>query len=173
MKLPAPVLAAPPDDPALKEPVRGFVSWYLDGALVGCIGLVESQMPLLDFVSRFALQAGTADRRTPDLRAEQVPRLDFELHLLGESEPLCGEDGQRALGLRAIAEALEVGKDGLWLTHPGGARAFFLPSVWEQLPRADAFVLALARKAGLDPSSGECDQCRGAVLRAWTLHDRG
>jgi AmmeMemoRadiSam system protein A len=171
MRVEAPPLGPPPPDPRLDEAVRGFVSWHLEGRLVGCIGLVESTMPLRDFVVRFAVQAGLHDRRTPPLEVEQLDRLDFELHLLSAEEPMLDASGERLRGLEAIASALEAGRDGLWLTHPSGARAFYLPSVWEQLSNPRDFVQQLARKAGLDPHAADCDECTGAVLRAWTLHD--
>jgi len=129
-------------------------------------------MPLQAFVERFAVQAGVGDQRTPDLLAEQVSHLDFELHLLSESTPLLMPEGGLARGLDSIARALVPKLDGLWLMHPSGARAFFLPAVWEQLPRSEDFVRALARKAGLDLQGPECKACSGAVLRAWTMHDR-
>ena len=171
MRVPGVTLDPPPADPRLDEPVRGFVSWHLAGRLVGCIGLVESAMPLREFVSRFSVQAGMYDRRTPSLEPQQLERLDFELHLLTERAPLVDASGTPVRGLKAIAAALEPGVDGLWLTHPSGARAFYLPSVWEQLSTPGAFVDELARKAGLDPRAAACDECTGAVMRAWTLHD--
>ena len=162
-------LLAAPEDPRLDEPVRGFVSWYLDGSLQGCIGVVESAMPLRAFVERFAVQAALHDRRTPALTKRDRPRLDFELHLLSDGQPMIDAHGQRLRGLAAIAAALVPEQDGLWLTHPSGARAFFLPSVWEQLPEASDFVHSLARKAGIDPHSAQADACEGAVMRGRTL----
>ena len=172
MGVTAPPVPSRPAERNLDEPVRGFVSWHSGGALVGCIGLVESVRPLQAFVERFAVQAGVGDKRTPDLLAEQVSRLDFELHLLSESTPLLAPEGGLARGLESIAQALIPKLDGLWLMHPSGARAFFLPAVWEQLPRSEDFVRALARKAGLDLHGRDCETCSGAVLRAWTMHDR-
>lgn len=162
----------PPDPRTAAKVVRGFVSWHLNGQLQGCIGLVESEMPLEDFVRRFAVQAGLHDARTPALRVADLPHLDFELHLLSAQRAMVDGEGQRLRGLDALASALQPEHDGLWLTHPSGARAFFLPSVWAQLPRPRDFVDALARKAGLDPQSREAHACEGAVVRAWTLHDR-
>ena len=58
---------------------------------------------------------------------------------------------KKKLDARSEAEAqaaLRPGVDGVVLDYRG-ARATFLPQVWEQLPQPQQFLAALKRKAGL------------------------
>lgn len=141
--LPTPPAPALPDHPALSRPGATFVTLHdAAGELRGCVGRTEASRPLGDDVRANALAAAFHDSRFTPLRADEWPGLQVEVSLLGEPEPLavCGE-------AEALA-ALRPGVDGLILEWRG-ARATFLPQVWEKLPDAAAFMAALKRKAGL------------------------
>lgn len=147
-----------PDDPALRLPARLFVSWHDGPNLVGCIGTLSPWPELEAGVDRYARLAGVHDRRTPPASGEQWGRLHAEISLLGEPREL------EVTGLPAIALALRPGKDGVILRR-GDQSAFFLPVVWKTLPDPAAFLVALCRKAGLDPGL-DGPHCTAAVMEA-------
>ncbi len=146
----------PPNDPALGAPARVFVSWHLDGKLVGCMGTLEPRPSLLDAVDHFAIASGLKDPRSSGVTAEQFPRLGCEVSILSDPEPI---DGQ---GLSDIEAALEPGRHGVIL-RLFGHKAVYLPVVWTLIPQPSAFLEALCRKAGLEP------QRDGEKVSGWTF----
>lgn len=132
-----------PRDPALEGPTRAFVSWHHGRKLVGCIGTLQPRLGLEATVRTYAVEAGLRDPRTPPATVQMLPDMRCEISVLGEPVPM------RVTGVDAITERLRPGVDGLVL-RDGERRAVFLPVVWESLPKPDAFVDALLRKARID-----------------------
>lgn len=126
----------------LREPGATFVTLEFGAQLHGCIGSIEAHRPLGDDVRRNALLAAFEDPRSHPLRADELPRVDLTVALLGPLQPFAFVDEQDA---RA---KLRPGVDGLlltWHTH----RGVFLPKVWDKLPTPREFLDQLKRKAGL------------------------
>ncbi len=141
--LPTPPADAPPHHPALSEPGATFVTLLsADGELRGCVGRLEASRALGDDVRANARAAAFNDTRFAPLRAHEWHGLRVEVSLLDAPEPLA---------VRSEAEALATlrpGIDGV-IFEWRGARATFLPQVWEQLPEPAGFLATLKRKAGL------------------------
>ena len=132
-----------PDDPALDEAARAFVSWHEGARLVGCIGTLEKRLSLEATVRTYAVQSGLHDPRTRSATVADLPKIRCEISVLSDPQPLT------VTGLDAIRDALIPGRDGL-VIREGRRRAVFLPVVWEQLRDSEAFVTHLCRKAGID-----------------------
>lgn len=138
-----PMGAEPPAHPALSRPGATFVTLHdRHGDLRGCVGRLEASRPLIDDVQANAVAAAFNDSRFPPLRADEWPGLRVEVSLLDAAQPMSFASEADALA------QLRPGVDGVIL-ECGGARATFLPQVWEQLPDARGFMSALKRKAGL------------------------
>ncbi|MBU2781717.1 MAG: AmmeMemoRadiSam system protein A [Acidithiobacillus caldus] len=131
-----------------------FVTLNKRGRLRGCIGNLQAIQPLVVDVAENAFNAAFRDPRFPPVERSELDRLDIHISLLGTPEPLAAQSEAELL------QSLEPGKDGL-IIEAQGHRATFLPSVWEQLPRPEDFLLQLKRKAGL----AEHGWPRG--MRAW------
>ncbi len=131
-----------------------FVTLTVDDRLRGCVGTVRPFRPLAEDVRDNAHAAALRDSRFPPLGEDEVDAVRIEVSLLSPLEEIPAPD--RA----ALAALLEPGLDGL-LIDGAGARAVFLPQVWEGLAEPAAFVDHLARKAGL--AAGEWP----SGLRAW------
>jgi len=133
-----------PHPPWLSEPGATFVTLRLGGALRGCIGSLEADLPLIDDVRRNAVHAALRDPRFPPLRADELERITLEVSLLSPPEPfpVTSEADARAR-LRPMI-------DGVLLTY-GDRRATFLPQVWESLPDPADFLAELKKKARLPP----------------------
>lgn len=141
--LPAPHTDAPPHHPALSQPGATFVTLFsADGELRGCVGRLEASRALGDDVRANARAAAFNDTRFAPLRAHEWPGMRVEVSLLDAPEPLAVRSEAEALA------ALRPGIDGV-VFEWHGARATFLPQVWEQLPEPARFLTALKRKAGL------------------------
>ena len=128
--------------PALDASLANFVTLQLQGDLRGCVGVLEPDGPVAWSVARNARNAAFNDPRFPALTPAELPRVVLDISLLSESVPLHIEDEG------SLLKCLRPGADGLIL-QLGQQRATFLPSVWEQLPRPEAFLRALKIKAGL------------------------
>jgi AmmeMemoRadiSam system protein A len=130
------------DHPWLHDPAATFVTLTQQGALRGCIGSLEPHRPLQEDVSANAVAAAISDPRFPPLRAGELGHTRIEVSLLSATTRMEIESEAHALAL------LRPGVDGIVL-HYQHSRGTFLPQVWESLPRAEDFLNALKRKAGL------------------------
>ena len=119
-----------------------FVTLNIDGQLRGCIGNLTSAETVLDGVKRNAIHAAFHDPRFAPLSKEELGRLEIEVSVLTEPQPLVYRDWQD------LIKKLRVHVDGVIL-RKGHARATFLPQVWEQLPTPEEFLAHLCIKAGL------------------------
>jgi AmmeMemoRadiSam system protein A len=126
---------------ALADAGACFVTLEIDGELRGCIGSLEARRPLANDVADNAFNAAFRDPRFPPLTDEEFAQIDLHISVLSAPQPM-------AVRSRAgLLAQLRPGIDGLVLDD-GQRRATFLPSVWEQLPRAEDFVAHLLRKGG-------------------------
>lgn len=93
-----------------------FVTLHINGKLRGCIGLIESQMPLKETVYEMAYHAAFHDPRFPALTVEELPEIDLEISVL--TKPKTIESPQ----------LIRLGQDGIILSKDN-CRALFLPQV--------------------------------------------
>lgn len=132
----------PPTDPALQAPCGTFVTLKIGGDLRGCIGTLTGREPLVDGVRTHALNAAFHDPRFGPLTAEELARVNIEVSVLTEPQALSYD------GADDLIAKLRPHVDGIIL-RKGNASATFLPQVWEQLPKPEAFLSHLCLKAGL------------------------
>jgi hypothetical protein len=127
--------------PGLDAMRATFTTLRRHGELRGCCGSIEAACALAADVWRNAWVSAFRDPRFVPLRRDDFASLTLEISVLGPLEPIA------AGSERELVEQLRPDVDGLLLAADIG-RATFLPAVWEQLPEPEAFVRALARKAG-------------------------
>ena len=135
----------------LRQSAGAFVTLHTGGELRGCIGYIESKLPLFQTVAEGALAAAFHDPRFPPLRQEEAASLDVEISILSPPFPIAPED-------------VEVGKHGLLVTAAGG-RGLLLPQVavehgWDR----EQFIEETCVKAGLPRTAWK----EGATLSAFT-----
>jgi hypothetical protein len=135
-------MAGLPADPALQAPCGTFVTLKIGGDLRGCIGTLTGREPLVEGVRTHALNAAFHDPRFGPLTADELSRVTIEVSVLTEPQPL------RYDGADDLIARLRPNVDGVIL-RKGYASATFLPQVWEQLPKPEAFLSHLCLKAGL------------------------
>nr|WP_320192508.1 AmmeMemoRadiSam system protein B [uncultured Desulfobacter sp.] len=121
-----------------------FVTLTLDGHLRGCIGSLQATEPVTDNIRHNALNAAFHDPRFPGLTQEEFKNLNIEVSILTPSSPLDYRDADDLL------TKLMPFRDGV-IIRKGMKSATFLPQVWKQLPKPEAFLGYLCQKAGLDP----------------------
>jgi AmmeMemoRadiSam system protein A len=134
----------PPGKPhreSLLKDANVFVTLKRGKALRGCIGNVDSTLPLYRAVQEMAIAAATRDPRFAEVTDEELDHLEIELSVLGERAPVSGPGD------------IKVGRDGLMI-ELGGRRGLLLPQVasergWD----TEAFLAALCEKAGLPAES--------------------
>nr|WP_050799647.1 AmmeMemoRadiSam system protein A [Thiocapsa marina] len=133
----------PHDYPAALQAERAtFVTLQIDGALRGCIGVLEAIRPLVLDVAHNAFAAAFQDPRFPPLTRAELPRLEIHISVLTPPHAMQFSSEADLLG------QIRPGIDGLIL-EDRGRRGTFLPSVWEQLPSPSEFLEHLRYKAGL------------------------
>jgi len=137
-------LAVNPDDyPETLRPLRAtFVTLETGGQLRGCIGALVAYQPLVQDVARHAYAAAFEDPRFPELRPDELPKLEIFISVLSPPEPM------RFSSEEDLLAQVRPGVDGLILQFHQ-YRATFLPAVWESLPDPYIFLTHLKQKAGL------------------------
>lgn len=128
--------------PQLRESGASFVTLHRLGELRGCIGSLIPHRPLAEDIAENAYSAAFSDSRFPPLREEELEGLDIHISILSPAEPMHFNSEADLLA------QLRPGVDGL-IMEEGLRRGTFLPSVWEQLPKAELFLRHLKQKAGL------------------------
>lgn len=129
-------------DAILCAPRACFVTLKINGDLRGCIGSLEAYRPLYLDVAHNAFSAAFRDPRFEPLQADEFKRLELHISVLTPPEPMTVRNQADLL------DQLRPGVDGL-VIEDGSKRATFLPSVWEQLPDPNEFLLHLKYKAGM------------------------
>ena len=117
---------------------------YEHRELRGCIGYVEPVKPLAEAVIDVALQAAFQDPRFPPLRPEELPRVTFEVSVLGPLEKLPDDPLERL-------HSFEIGRHGL-VARRGFMQGLLLPQVpVEYLWDEETFLAETCVKAGMEP----------------------
>jgi AmmeMemoRadiSam system protein A len=145
----------------LNEPGGAFVTLHAHGDLRGCIGYIESAMPLSRVVEDVAEKAAFEDPRFPPLTPDEYPEVRMEISILSP--------------LRRIAspEEIVIGSHGLLLEH-GWHRGLLLPQVatehrWDRT----AFLENVARKAGLPATAWKDPSARIFIFTADIIREQG
>jgi AmmeMemoRadiSam system protein A len=149
----------PPDNVVLRRPSGAFVTLKRSGKLRGCIGRMESELPLWETVALMARAAAFEDPRFPPVTADELAGLDLEISVLTPFEPL--ED----------TSLLEVGKHGL-LVEKGFYRGVLLPQVAvEQNWDAGEFLANVCLKASLPVDAWKDPDTRLFVFSATIIEE--
>lgn len=145
-----------PDHPALGALSGVFVSLHREGALRGCLGRLESDLPLGLATQRMAVAAARDDPRFPPLSADELEGLEIEVSVLSQPR-------------RARPEEVEPGRHGVVLRH-AGRQGVLLPQVasqygWSRLELLDA----VSRKAGLAQDAWRREESELLVFTAQVI----
>lgn len=144
-----------------RESGAAFVTLRRGGALRGCIGSLQWDLPLEDVVRTMAWKAASQDPRFPPVRTSELDELRVEISVLTPPAPIAGE-----------ADVI-VGEHGLLLTL-GEHRGLLLPQVatergWD----ARTFLEHTARKAGLAANDWQLPDARLEAFTAEHFSDAG
>jgi AmmeMemoRadiSam system protein A len=123
--------------PPLAEPGAAFVTLRLDGRLRGCIGTFAPSRPTLAHeIIAVAILAATRDPRFPPVVPAELPRLRYEVSIVGALEPA------------ASLEDLDPAAYGVVVEGERG-RAGLLPGL-DTIDTPDRQVAVARAKAGLE-----------------------
>lgn len=122
--------------PDIDWPGGLFVTLRKHGELRGCIGTIETDKPLVEELSRLAVQSATADWRFTPVKSEELREIAIEISLLTTPQPI-----------NNVSE-IEIGQHGIIMENDG-RRSLFLPHVaTEQGWDRAATIKHLAEKGG-------------------------
>ena len=125
----------------LKQQHGVFVTLTKSGVLRGCVGFVETALPLHQCVQRAAVLAAVQDRRFPPVTADELDNIDIEISVLSPMKKIIDPT------------LIEVGRHGLFISS-GSRSGLLLPQVAleNKWPRR-IFLEQACRKAGLPPDA--------------------
>lgn len=141
-----------------------FVTLTRRGALRGCIGALQAQIPLAEDVRQHAVAAALDDFRFSPVQPDELDQIEIEVSVLTEPEPL------RYEGPEDLIRRLSPGVDGVILTS-GAHRATFLPQVWEKVPDAELFLEMLCEKAGLPAGAWREGRLQVSTYQVESFHE--
>jgi AmmeMemoRadiSam system protein A len=154
------VVDQPDGDRALAQAAATFVTLERGEALLGCVGTLEPNEPLVANVARNAWNAAFADPRLPSVTTADYAVMSVKISVLSPLSPM------RARSWRDVLRAVRPGRDGV-LVEAGGTRATLLPAVWAKLDDPAQFLDVLWHKAGLRPR----DWLPGTTVRRYTTEE--
>ena len=130
------VLETQPSQELLQQ--RGaFVTIRIDGDLRGCIGYMESLLPLAEVVAEVAVKAALDDPRFPPLTVQELDQATLEISILSPLHRIHRK------------EEVIVGTHGVML-EMGFGKGVLLPQVATEYGwNAEEFLEAVSRKSGL------------------------
>ncbi|MGB5875449.1 MAG: AmmeMemoRadiSam system protein A [Bacteroidota bacterium] len=143
----------------LAKPGGAFVTIKLGGLLRGCIGYIESSLPVGAVVAEVAEKAALEDPRFPPLTFAEAETMEVEVSVLSPLNPV------------ADIEEIQVGVHGLVL-ELGKNRGLLLPQVaaeygWDRR----AFLEHTARKSGLPPNAWEDPRAKIYLFSAHVVRE--
>jgi AmmeMemoRadiSam system protein A len=149
-----------PPSGRLAEPSGAFVTVRIGKDLRGCIGYIESHLPLAEVVREVAMKAATEDPRFMPMSQSELARATLEVSILSP--------------LKQIADVgeIEVGTHGL-LLEMGRHRGLLLPQVaseygWDR----ETFLDNTARKAGLPQKAWKDPEAKIFVFSAEIIEEQ-
>ncbi len=128
-----------PAPPREAQPHGGvFVTLHQHRRLRGCMGTLDTDLPLAEAVRQAVLSAALHDPRFPPVGVQELAELDLEVSVLSRPEPMRGLD------------ELILGRHGV-LVRRGPQRGLFLPqvAVEHHLDRETFLSRCCDEKAGL------------------------
>ena len=138
-----------PKNERLKELGAAFVTLKKDDgtehwSLRGCIGSLVAVRPLYEDIIINAKNAAFSDPRFPPLQENETENLIIEISVLTQPQEVEFKNIEELLSYLNEKKSWLIIQ--LWIKQ-----ATFLPSVWEELPNPDQFLLHLIYKAWLTP----------------------
>jgi len=144
----------------LEKKMGVFVTLHHRGKLRGCIGTLEPVLSLAKEVVENARHAAFHDPRFPGLTQKEFLEIDMEISVLTPPRTM------DYTGSEDLKKKLKPVIHGVIL-EKHGAKATFLPQVWDQLPDPETFLEHLCRKAGL---SSHAWKDSDIVIQTYTVH---
>lgn len=131
-----------PDDPLMLEDRAVFVTLHKDNELRGCIGHMQSRMPLYQAVIEMAVSAAVNDYRFPKVSKKELADINIEISVLTPMQQVYDPD------------QIRMGIDGVWV-QKGYQSGVYLPQVatetgWDRKTFLESLC---AHKAGLAPDA--------------------
>jgi AmmeMemoRadiSam system protein A len=129
----------PPETSTLLDDKAGaFVTLKIDGELRGCIGTIEpTQDSLAEEIIENAISAGFYDPRFPEIKAEELPQLEYSVDVLSPAEEVSGP------------EALDPKKYGV-IVQSGAKKGLLLPDL-DGVDTVERQLDIALQKAGIAP----------------------
>lgn len=143
----------------LLQPGGAFVTIRIDRELRGCIGYMESHLPLVEVVAEVAAKAALDDPRFPPLMLTELDRASLEISILSPLHRVRGKDD------------IQVGTHGLML-ELGFSKGVLLPQVATEYGwNAEQFLEAVCRKSGLPGSAWREPDAKISVFSAEVIDE--
>ena len=100
----------------LKQHAGAFVTIHKDGRLRGCIGMIESNLPLFETIIEMAIESSSSDPRFEPVKIDELKALEIEVSVLFPKKRIKNID------------EIVLGKHGV-IVKRGYASGVFLPQV--------------------------------------------
>jgi AmmeMemoRadiSam system protein A len=152
-------IVGPVPSSELLEPHGAFVTLRINSELRGCIGYMESSLPLAEVVAEVARKAALEDPRFDPLTLQELEQVTVEVSIISQPVRIHGKD------------EICIGKHGLILDL-GYSKGVLLPQVateygWD----AEQFLEGVCMKAGVQKLAWQNLDARISVFTAEVISE--
>ncbi len=126
----------------LERPGGAFVTLKREGQLRGCIGTLESTVPLWRTVEQAARQAATIDYRFDPVQPDELARIRIEVSVISPLERIPEPKDP---------SSIRLGRDGLCIRYKQRSGVLLPQVAADREWSADEFLEHVCLKAGLKP----------------------
>jgi len=156
---PARTVGSPLVSQELSKPCGAFVTIRMDRDLRGCIGYMESHLPLAEVIAEVAVKAALDDPRFPPLALRELDQVTLEISILSPMRRI------------SSMEEIHVGEHGLMLELES-SKGVFLPQVATEYGwNAEEFLEAVCGKSGLHRLSWKDANAKISVFTAEVIDE--
>jgi AmmeMemoRadiSam system protein A len=148
----------------LQAPGASFVTLTKQGALRGCIGTLNAEVPLVEDVRQHAVDAARHDHRFHPVTPDESQSIAIEVSVLSQPQPISTTDPDE------IPKVLRPSVDGV-VVLSGSRRATFLPQVWEKVRSPEEFLTMLCQKAGMSGDAWKQGDVEILIYQVESFHE--
>ena len=137
-----------------------FITIFVDDALRGSLGYVDSEQCIMESVAELAKAVSQGNGKYAKLEKYELPYLTIRIDIFSPLHQIFNKD------------EIEIGKHGLYVKHPDGEGLLFPQDAIVRDFNRLIFLNEVCHKAGLPSFTWEDDECKVYTFETFSFSDK-